>query len=50
MFTDGLAASVADAQDKNRNALDDEQNTVHMGLASVEQVSYLKQKRRILGG
>jgi hypothetical protein len=50
ILSDGLAASVADAQDNNRIALDGEDNTVHMRLSSVEQMPYLKGKRRIFRG
>jgi hypothetical protein len=45
-----LPASVADAQDDNRLTLDSEDNTVHMWLASVEQMSYVKGKRGIFRG
>jgi hypothetical protein len=36
MGTDGLAASVADVQDRNRIALDGEKNTIHMRRAVSE--------------
>jgi len=36
ILSDGLAASVADAQDKNRITLDGEDYTAHMRLASVK--------------
>jgi hypothetical protein len=42
MLGDGLAASVADVQDRNRIAFDGEKNAVHIRLASVKQVPYLK--------
>src|SRR5260370_13262736 len=50
MRSDRPTAPVANAQNRYRVALDGEENTVHMRLVSIEQVSYLKRKRRIFGG
>jgi len=50
MLSDWPTASVADAQNRYRLVRDGEENTVHMRLVSIEQVSYLKRKRRVLGG
>ena len=49
MLTDWPTASVADAQDSNRIAFNGEENTVHVRLASIEQVPHLKRKRSIFG-